>query len=102
MTLTRGRAGPLTEPTVKTLPAVVIGASIITGVGFILFRDFVWNYSPLFGWQGWTPTLKLLVATAIGGTMTILLLNYYEYNHKWEHGSITKQIDAIKATRNFK
>ncbi len=102
MTLTRGRAGPMTEPTVKTLPAVVIGVSIITGVGFILFRDFVWKYSPFFGWQGWTPTLKLLSCIAIGGIISQMLINLYESNHKWEHGSILKQIDAIKATRNFK
>ena len=98
MTLTKGRGGSMTEPVVKTFPAVIIGASVIAGVGFILFREFVYlPKSPI--WKSW---LKLAVATAIGGIATHLLLNAYEYNHQWEHGSKTQQINAIKATRNFK
>ena len=97
MTLTRGRAGANTEPVVKLLPSVLIGIGIITGVGFLFFREFVWTYSPVFGWPGWASIIKLLTATIVGGIITHFFIGHYEQNHAWEHGNVQTQRDAIKS-----
>jgi hypothetical protein len=96
MRLSRGIGGYAPEPTVGLLPRVLISGAFITGVGFLFFGDFVWKYAPLFGWQGWTPTLKLVACIAVGGIISELLINVYESNHKWEHGSVHQQIMAIR------
>ncbi len=91
-----GHFGLVPEPMVGVLPEVLIGSAIVTGVGFLFFGDFVWKYAPLFGWAGWTPTLKLLVCMALGYALTELLTHTYESNHRWMHGSREAQIKAIR------
>ncbi len=96
MRISRSIGGYAPEPHVGLLPRVLISGALITGIGFLFFRDFVWKYGPLFGWQGWIPTLKLAACIGVGMIISELLISVYEANHAFEHGSVTQQNHAIR------